>query len=345
MVDQGEMSSKITMETLTAAPTEEFPVIDLGDYVHGVPGALDKVARQLRYALKNIGFLIVINHGIVADLLDGIVEQARRFHAMPMAEKIKLETTRGTGSGFTGYLPSGQYVIKTSELNKNDKPDVNAAFFMDRERAPDDPEVIAGKLFREPNKWPENLPGFREFLLQYWDVLEGLSKRLLPVFAVALELTPEYFDRAFEDAQCVLRLSHFPSVGYQDNQFGLAPHTDANFFTVLPQSNVEGLYIRPQGRSWLKAPRIPGSLLINSGDMCSRWTNDRFLSTAHLAVNLTDQDRYSTPFFYTPQIDYPIACLPTCCSAANPAKYPPITYGEYRVWWLNNNYRANLVEA
>jgi isopenicillin N synthase-like dioxygenase len=339
------MSSQITLEMLKSADTGSFAMIDLGDYVAGAPGGLERVARQLRYALENIGFLIVVNHGLGSDLTDGVVEQARRFHALPLAEKIKLETRRGSGSGFTGYLPSGEYVIKTSELNNNNRPDVNAAFFIDRERPPDHPDVVAGKLFRAPNKWPEDLPGFREFLLRYWDAMERFSKRLLPAFAVALELPPDFFDRAFEDAQCVLRLSHFPPASYRDNQFGLAPHTDANFFTVLPQSNVEGLYIRPEGGNWLKAPRIPGSLIINSGDMCKRWTNDRFLSTAHLAVNLTNQDRYSTPFFYTPHIDYPITCLPTCCSAANPAKYPPITYGEYRVWWLNSNYRAKLVEA
>jgi isopenicillin N synthase-like dioxygenase len=307
------MSPQITLEMLKDADTESFPVIDLGDYVRGEPRALGKVAGQLRYALENIGFLIIINHGVDAELTSGIVEQARRFHALPHAEKIKLETKRGAGSGFTGYLPSGEYVIKTSHLNDNNKADLNAAFFMDRERPPDDPEVLAGKLFRAPNKWPENLPGFREFLLRYWDALEGFAKQLLPAFAVALELAPEFFDRAFEDAQCVLRLSHFPPSNYQENQFGLAPHTDANFFTVLPQANVEGLYIRPQGRGWLKAPRIPGSFIINSGDMCKRWTNDRFLSTAHLAVNLTGQDRYSTPFFYTPM---PITRLPACRHAA-----------------------------
>jgi isopenicillin N synthase-like dioxygenase len=341
-VEGNNISSQITLDLLRGADTESFPVIDLGDFVRGAPGALNNVARQLRYALENIGFLIVVNHGVDSALIDGLVEQARRFHALPLAEKIKLETGSGTRSGFTGYLPSGKYVIKTSEFNDNNKPDLNAAFFMDRERSPDDPEVRAGKLFRAADKWPENLPGFRETLLRYWDALEGFSRRLLPAFAVALELPPEFFDSAFADAQCVLRLSHFPAVAYQDNQFGLAPHTDANFFTVLPQSNVEGLYIRPHGRGWLKAPRIPGSFIINSGDVSKRWTNDRFLSTAHLAVNLTDQDRYSTPFFYTPHIDYPITCLPTCCSAANPARYPPITYGEYRVWWLNNNYRTKL---
>jgi isopenicillin N synthase-like dioxygenase len=336
------MSAAITLDMLRSATSEDFPVIDLGAYMRREAGALAQVAAQLRHALESIGFLIVVNHSVAADLTDGIVEQTKRFHALPMAEKLKLATSGGQGSGFTGYLPSGEYSVKTSEVNDNDQPDLNEAFFMDRERAPDDPEVLAGRLFREPNKWPANLPGFREFLLRYWDALEGFSQKLLPVFATALDLPPDYFDRAFADAQCVLRLSHFPPTRYRGNQFGLAPHTDANFFTVLPQANVEGLYVRPQGYGWIKAPRIPGSFVINAGDMCKRWTNDRFLSTQHLAINLTDRHRYSTPFFYTPHIDWPIACLPTCHSADNPAKYPPITYGEYRVWWLNANYGAKL---
>jgi len=55
--------------------------------------------------------------------------------------------------------------VKTSEVNDNDQPDLNEAFFMDRERAPDDPEC-----------WPANCSanrtngrgpaGFRAFLLR-----------------------------------------------------------------------------------------------------------------------------------------------------------------------------------
>jgi isopenicillin N synthase-like dioxygenase len=336
------MSAPITLDMLRSASSGEFPVIDLGAYLHGEAGALGRAGAELRHALEEIGFLIVVNHGVPAALTDGVVTETKRFHALPMAEKLKLATGRGQGTGFTGYLPSGAYSVKTSEVNDNDKPDLNEAFFMDRERPPDDPEMLAGKLFREPNKWPDNLPGFRDFLLRYWDAMEGFAQRLLPVFATALDLPPDYFGPAFVGAQCVLRLTHYPPTSYGDNQFGLAPHTDANFFTVLPQANVEGLYIRPQGRGWIKAPRIPGSFVINAGDMCRRWTNDRFLSTEHLAINLTREHRYSTPFFYTPHIDHPIACLPTCCGAGNPPRYPPVTYGEYRVWWLNTNYGARL---
>src|SRR4029077_5298239 len=103
--------------------------------------------------------------------------------------------------------PSGEYAIRTSRINDNDQPDVNAAFFMDRERAPDDPEVVAGKLLREPNKWPADLPGFREFLLRYWEAVESFARGLLPAFAVVLVFPPQAFDRAFEDAQCAAPLA------------------------------------------------------------------------------------------------------------------------------------------
>ena len=217
------MSALITLDMLHSASSADFPVIDLGGYMQGEAGALARVAEQLRYALENIGFLIVVNHGIAPELTDGIVEQARRFHAQPMSEKLKLATAGGRGSGFTGYLPPGEYSVKTSEVNDNNQPDLNEAFFMDRERAPNDPEMLAGRLFREPNKWPDNLPGFRDFLLGYWEALERFSQKLLPIFATALDLPSEYFDRAFVDAQCVLRLSHFPPTRYREISSGWRP--------------------------------------------------------------------------------------------------------------------------
>jgi isopenicillin N synthase-like dioxygenase len=208
------MSAPITVEMLRAAPTGEFPVIDLGPYLRGESGALAHVAGQLRDALENVGFLIVVNHGIATELTDGIVRQAERFHAMPMDAKLPLASGRGGRSGFIGYLPSGEYTLKISEVNHNDKPDLNEAFLMDRERAADDSEVLAGKLFRQPNRWPQGLPGFREFLLRYWVTMETLAQQLLPVFATALDLPSDYFDAAFVGGQCLLRLSHFPPTVY-----------------------------------------------------------------------------------------------------------------------------------
>jgi isopenicillin N synthase-like dioxygenase len=322
---------------LQAAEADGFPVLDLAAYLGGAPGARDRLARELRQALETVGFLVVVNHGVPQTSIDDVFAQAARVHALPMAQKQALSM----GAGSVGYLAAATYALKTSEINAGRKPDLNEAFFIDRDRSPNDPAVRAGKRFREENKWPDGLPGFRESAMAYYARLEAFAKSLLPVFAVALDLPGDWFAAAFVDAQCTLRLSHYPPTTYADNQFGIAPHTDSSFLTILPQSELEGLYVRPAGRGWLKAPRIPGSFVINSGDMCKRWTNDRFLSTEHLAINPSpDRHRYAVPFFFAPNIYWPIRCVPTCCDAGNPPRYPEVTYEQYRLWFLRNNYHA-----
>lgn len=330
--------SAITRETLQSATAEGFPILDLADYAAGRSGARDRLADELRGVLENVGFLLVVNHGVPQDMIDDVFHQAARFHALPTEAKLPLRMQRGAG---IGYLPTAQYAIKTSEINDNRKPDLNAAFFIDRERSPDDPEVRAGKPFRDLNRWPDGLPGFREATLAYYDRLERFALGLLPLFALSLDLKLDWFDSAFVNAQCTLRLSHYPPTEYDDNQFGIAPHTDTSFLTILPQSNLEGLYIRPAGQGWMKAPRVPGSFVINSGDMCRRWTNDRFLSTEHFAVNPSPrQARYAAPFFFAPNTDHVIRCVETCCGPGNPPRYPPVTYEQYRMWFLRNNYQS-----
>ena len=83
------MSAAITLDMLRSASSADFPVIDLGAYMRGDAGALRRVATQLRDALENIGFVIVVGHGVSPGLTDGIVGEARRFHALPMADKLQ----------------------------------------------------------------------------------------------------------------------------------------------------------------------------------------------------------------------------------------------------------------
>ncbi len=332
------MATQVTRAELQAAEVDGFPILDLADHVAGRPGARDRLARELRDALEHIGFLLVVNHGVPQAMIDDIFAEAARFHVLPLEQKLKLRMARGSG---IGYLPTAQFAIKTSEINDNRKPDLNAAFFIDRERSPDDPEVRAGKPFRELNRWPDGLPGFQDAAIAYYDRLERFALDLLPVFATALDLPPDWFADAFVNAQCTLRLSHYPPTPYDENQFGIAPHTDTSFLTILPQSALEGLYIRPSGRGWMKAPRIPGSFVINAGDMCRRWTNDRFLSTEHFAINPSPQQaRYAAPFFFAPNTDFVIRCIDSCCTPDNPPRYPAVTYEQYRMWFLRNNYQS-----
>jgi isopenicillin N synthase-like dioxygenase len=241
-----------------------------------------------------------------------------------------------------GYMALGRYAVWTSDVNANDKPDLNEAFFTKRERGPDDPLRRSGRRFVGPNRWPEGLPGFREHVLAYTDAMDELTRRVLPVCAVALGLPPDGLDPHFEDSQFSFRLSHYPPVVAQANQFGIAPHTDANFLTFLAQSDVPGLQVRLPSGEWADVPYIPGSYAVNSGDMLHRWSNGHVKSTPHRAVPPVGRHRYAIPFFLGPHIDTVIECLPSCQGPGDPPRFPPITYEAYLNWWYDANYNASL---
>ncbi len=108
--------------------------------------------------------------------------------------------------------------------------------------------------------------------------------------------------------------------------------------TLLAQHGVEGLAVRDPSGSWVDAPPIEGSFLLNLGDLMPRWSNGRFRSTPHRVVNRSGRERYSIAYFFDPGMDARIECLPTCCGPDNPPRFPPMRYGDYLMERLNKNY-------
>ena len=319
------------MEVVSANP---IPLIDLAPLADGSREGAAEIAPALRAALEDIGFLVIVNHGVPQDLIDRTFAQAKRFHDQGMAAKRAVLMNAHNN----GYMAMARYGVRTSWVSENALPDMNESFFIKRERTADDP--LASRRFAGPNEWPADLPGFRKDLLAYTETVDALGRRLLPVVALALELPSDTFDVAFAESQISFRLSHYPMVERKPNQFGFAPHTDANFMTFLAQSGVPGLQIKMASGEWWDVPYLPGSFVVNTGDMLHRWTNGRFRSTPHRVVPPEDQARYAIPYFFGPHLDTRITCLPTCCSQDNPPRYPTITYDEYINWWYDENYNA-----
>jgi len=313
-----------------------IPVIDIADYLAAAPGALAAAARRVREALTTVGFFVLTGHGVPQALIDDAFAQARRFHELPMAKKLALKLNEHVN----GYMAMGRYAVFTSDVNDNDKGDLNEAFFIKRERPADDPLLLSGRRFVGPNQWPAetDLPGFRTAALNYAEVMDRFARRFLPAVAVSLDLAPDWFDEPFGDSQFTFRLSHYPPLAAEPNQFGIAPHTDSNFMTFLAQSEVPGLQLRLPDGEWQEVPFVPGSFAVNSGDMMVRWTNGRFKSTPHRALPPVGRDRYAIPFFLGPRFDQVIECLPSCTGAEAPPRWPPITYAAWQEYWYDANY-------
>jgi isopenicillin N synthase-like dioxygenase len=316
--------------------SDDIPVLDLSDFLAAKPGALEATAARLRHACENVGFFFVTGHGVARVLVDEVFEASRRFHDLPLAEKEALAANEHN-IGYMGYAKS---VSRASRVYDGErKSNLVAAMFLKRELPPDHPDIVNNKRFRGPNQWPKDLPGFREVCIAYMDKLEQLGKSMLPLYALALDLPADYFVEAFSEPQYTLRLSHYPPSEPEENQFGLAPHTDSSFLTMLAQNKVEGLQVRRTDGTWIDAPVLPDSFLVNSGDILRRWTNHRFLSTPHRAIaSEPGKHRYAIPFFFDPHADFVMECLPTCQGPDNLPRYEPTTYTEYMLWFARQNY-------
>ncbi len=328
--DAAAKASELTAESLTwdtRRPVEagpgDIPTVDVGPYfATGARSDLDSAAAVLRDALERVGFHQLVGHDIDPSLRDAILEQTRRFHDLDGALKRSIAIDQPDHPvGAVGYMPVGARKLPTRERgNPNEaflvKSDVGIGF--------------------DDNRWlpDEVLPGFRSVVQRYAMAMEALARRLLPVYAVALELEPDFFATGFTDPFWRLRMTHYPANPAPADEaeplgdVGIPPHVDTTFLTLLlPDS--PGLVIFSQARQeWIIAPVVPGAFIVNAGELLRQWSNDRVLSTRHFANNLTERSRYSVPFFFNANADYPMHCLPSCHGPDNPPKYPPISYRE-----------------
>lgn len=328
-----------TILPTSGADDEFIPVIDVGPFLSGEPGALDGAADEIAFALQNIGFFYIVNHGVPTALVDRILAATKAFHDLPTDDKLAIRVNRDQA----GFVPTKSSMNTTSGIEKNTAPNAVEIFIVHRDRAPDEPAVLEGRRFQGLNQWParEPMPGFREIVNAYHDTMQALGRRLLPLYATALGMPSGHLYRFFRDPQSVVRMAKYP-VPEQvlENQFGSAAHGDLGFLTFLPEARVPGLEIKmPSGR-WMPEPIVPGALLVNAGETLRRMSNHRFRATPHRVVASTDADRHQVAFFFNPDYDAIIEVLPGCIDADHPAREEPIRFEDLAVHYIESSYAA-----
>ncbi len=311
----------------------EIPLVDLDPWFEGTPEQQARLAAEIDGHLRRMGFLIVTNHGIPDEVMARCRQEAFAFYHRPPEEKASVALRPGPYRGWVGpglESNSATYGIDTP-------PDMKETFSYGPVDIPDPTLIEAVPRWFADNRWPEDQPAFQEACERWWREARDLADALLEIFALGLGL-----DQGHLRDRCIATTSSVSVNWYwshahtapEEGQFRIGPHTDFGTLTILDRQPGEGgLQVQDAEGNWMDAPAIPGSLVVNTGDMMRQWTNDRWCSNEHRVLppsaEAPTEELLSLIFFHEPDYDTVIEPLPSCVSDDNPSRYKPVTAGDY----------------
>lgn len=308
---------------------QEIPVMDLGS-----GGSDAQLAETFREIYATFGFGYLAGHGIDPALTADLFDASRRFHALPLAQKMQV----ALDGAHRGYIPLGTSTDVTSDLAEVTRPNQSESFMMMRE----DPGVQSGVYLSGPNQWPD-LAGFREVLERYHAAMTALGHRVMSIALLAAGAADMTAMTDFEPPTTWLRLLHYPPVpgDAPADLWGSAPHKDFGCLTFLAQDAVGGLQVQAPEGGWIDVPYRPGTFVLNVGDMLHAMSNGRLRSTPHRVINRSGRERYSCPFFYDPHVSATIAPLP----GTGAPQFEPLNFGDFLRAELEAGYEAHKAPA
>ncbi len=312
---------------------EEIPVLDMGPYLAGEPGAAEELAANIRFIQETIGFYVVINHGLDHTLVDNANAALEEFFKLTAEEKAAYKFDETS----VGYIAPKSTVYVTSKINENTKQDLNETLVLCLDRPEDHPYVRDGVRFTGPNKWPD-IAGFREPMVRYQYACADLGRKLVPLYALALDKPIDFFDKYFEEPIMWTRNAHYPAVEPEENQFGISPHSDHSFLTILPLTKVAGLQVLTRQGDWLPAGYNEDALVINTGEFLNLWSNGRFIASPHRVIP-PEEDRISMATFFDAAPDT-LADPADFAEPGEELKYKPTTMYDYVCWYIDRNYSS-----
>jgi isopenicillin N synthase-like dioxygenase len=292
------------------AGARDIPMIDISG-LRGRAAERSAVARDLRAACTDTGFFYITGHGTQAALIEEVFRQSQLFFALPDEHKFDLVTDKSQCR--RGYEPS-----RVQTLEPGAPPDLKEGFLAGLDLPSDHPVVRNDPINHGPNQWPRHLPRLKEAMTAYFEEMMRVSGMLMTGLALSLGLPDDYFDGFCDTPIAILRLLHYPPQppNPAPGEKGCGAHTDWGGITVLLQDGAGGLQVLSADGSWIPAPPIAGTFVVNIGDLFARWTNNLYRSTVHRVINTSGRARYSVPFFFDGRSDHLVSCIPTCAGDA-----------------------------
>ena len=303
-----------------------IPVIDIKPLIDNSDPV--SVATNLYKASQEIGFLYVKGHGIPQLVIDNARSDAMNFFNLSNSRKQQV-SLHGVHRGWIGP--------NRAIMDKNMKADLKESFIWGAEISK---EQLSNKHYAYgENRWPISPPDFKDHSLAFFEQTDIVARQLLRGFALSLGLEEDFF--MSDGTQALTRASYvfYPSQSEKmgKDQFGVGPHTDFGVLTVLSQDHIGGLQVLDLKGEWVHAPPIEGTLVVNVGDLLSRWTDGIFRSTPHRVVNRSGKERLSLVLAYDPAPSTMIDPLDVLGNHHS-TQHKPITCGDYLTWRFEKSF-------
>lgn len=301
---------------------QRVPELSLKSYTHGREAERNAFVTALFEGLKEYGFIILRDHPIQTELLRKAYSLSQRLFALPVKDKEAYISPAGGGQ--RGYTPFGKEHAKNNRY-----PDLKEFWHVGRD-LPADSRL---KSFFPENLWPKEIPEFEGTFRHVFTALDDTGRIMLEALTGPLGVDREYFARMTNSGSSVLRLLHYPPIpaGVDPNCIRAAAHEDINLITLLVSASASGLELLTRDGNWLPVETSPENIIVDSGDMLARITNDVIPATTHRVVNPqgANSSRYSMPFFMHPNPDALLTCIPSC--RGERSKYPDILANDFLI--------------
>jgi isopenicillin N synthase-like dioxygenase len=293
-----------------------IPTIDISPFLNGGEAGKLEVAKQINDAAEQIGFFTVVGHGVPKNVISEMTSTTKEFFDQPLSVKNHEHVRMNLPDYPYGYQGVLEENLGRGYGEESAPADLKECFAI----GPYNP--AAGMM---PNHWPSAPAAMPDVWLRYYKRLEVLASDILRIFALSLDLPEGWFEDKIDHHRSALRALNYPEWDkpIEEGQFRAGAHTDYGSITILMQDSTGGLQVQNRQQEWQDVPYIDGSFIINLGDLMSRWTNDKWVSTLHRVKHSVPR-RQSVAFFHNINHDHLVECFDSCVSADNPAKYPPI---------------------